>query len=327
MRATTLISQLLATALFLTATASLAREAPRTISLSTGSNLATWTLPATPVGGARTHQTPIVYLHGGPGMYTEERRIEMGHAFRAAGFTTVFYDQVGSGQSARISASDYSLARMISDLEALRISHRAEKLILWGNSWGAQLAVLYAQAYPARVAGFVLTSPGNFPGETFARNYRITKRKTVTIGRELTSAMNQIDRKGGQAEPAVSQVDSGRLLDVVMNADLLEGMVCKSSNVGQSELPGGANLFVNRMVQKEVPKVRHNWAVTMPRVPTLIVRGECDFIPVESASRYQSVTGGKKIEVPNVGHGLLENGPAVETILGNFARVDLAEVP
>ncbi len=310
----------------LVSTPALAREAPRMVALSTGSNIATWTLPASPTTGTRTHQTPVIYLHGGPGMYTEDRRIEMGQAFRTAGFTTVFYDQIGGGQSARIPATQYSLARMIADLEALRINLGAEKMVLWGNSWGAQLAVLYAQAYPNRVAGFVLTSPGSFPGEMFRRNYGVTKRTNVTIGRELTAAINQIDRKGGQAEVTVSQIDSGRLLDVVASADLVEGFVCKNSVATQTDLPGGANLFVNRIVQKEVAAARSSWT-TMPRVPSLTLRGSCDFIPVESANRYVAISGGTRTDIANVGHGLLEDPVAVSALLGDFARTKLSELP
>jgi pimeloyl-ACP methyl ester carboxylesterase len=326
MRTTTILGQLIAAALLLSATTAHTRDAPRNVTLSTGSNIATWTLPATPSPAIRPHQTPIIYLHGGPGMYTEDRRIEQGQVFRDAGFTTIYYDQIGGGQSARIPATNYSLARMIADLEALRMSLGQEKIILWGNSWGAQLAVLYGQAYPGRVAGFVLTSPGMFPGESFSRNYRVTKRTSVNIGRPLTAAINQIDRKGGQAEPAVSQIDSGRLLDEVVAADMMEGMVCKDSTLAQADLPGGANLFVNRIVPKEVERARPNWA-TMPRVPAIVVRGGCDFIPQESAARYQAVTGGTKIDLPALGHALLENPGAVRGALTSFASDALAQVP
>jgi pimeloyl-ACP methyl ester carboxylesterase len=326
MRLKQFVSAILATSVALISSPLCAREAPRMVALSTGSNIATWTLAATPAAGTPTRQTPVVYLHGGPGMYTEDRRIEMGQAFRSAGFTTVFYDQIGGGQSPRIPATQYSLARMIADLEALRVSLGSEKLVLWGNSWGAQLAVLYGQAYPNRVAAFVLTAPGAFPGETVRRNYGVTKRTSVTIGRELTAAINQIDRKGGAAEAAISQVESGRLFDAVVSADMLEGMVCKASTVTQADLPGGGNLFINRIIPKEVAAIRPNWT-TVPRVPSLIVRGSCDFLPVSNADRYAAITGGARIEVAGVGHGLLEDPAAVEGILGTFARDGLAGVP
>jgi pimeloyl-ACP methyl ester carboxylesterase len=303
-----------------------AREPAQNVTLTTGSTIATWRVAATPEGGQRVHQTPVVYLHGGPGLYTEDRRIEMGRAFRSAGFNTVFYDQVGGGQSARLPATDYSLARMIADLEALRITLGQEKLVLWGNSWGAQLAILYAQAYPDRVAGLVLTSPGFFPGENFTRNYRLTKRTSPNISRELTAAVNAIDRDGARAEARFSQVDTGRMLDAITSAELLEAMVCKTSNISQATLPGGGNLFVNRMVPRQVATARPDWT-RIPRGPVLIVRGGCDFNPPQSAARYQAVTGGRFVELPNVGHGMLEDPAALEATLNGFAREGLAALP
>jgi pimeloyl-ACP methyl ester carboxylesterase len=310
----------------LTTSPTQAREAPRMVSLTTGSSIATWTLPATPTQGTTRHTTPVIFLHGGPGLYTEDRRIEMGRAFRDAGFSTVYYDQIGGGLSARIPATNYSLARMIADLEALRVSLGQEKVVLWGNSWGSQLAILYAQAYPNRVAGLVFTSPGTVPGERAQRNYALTKRGRVNIPRELEAAITQIDRRGGAAEPAVSQTDSGRLFDAVTSAELLEGMVCKASNLTQAELPGGGNVFVNRMVSKDVAAARPNWS-TLPRVPSLIVRGGCDFNPDQNAARYQTLTGGTKVDLPNLGHGLLEDPAAVQNTLSTFARGPLAIVP
>lgn len=318
------LSVLTAIAIF-GATFAQAREAPKQMTLSTGSTLATWTLPADVASGAQARKTPVIYLHGGPGLYTEDRRFDMGQPFRAAGFTTLYYDQLGSGQSARVPATNYTLARMIADLEALRLSIGAEKMVLWGNSWGAQLAALYGQVYPNRVAAFVLTSPGLFPNFNARRDYSLTKRGNVPIGRELTAAVRQIDRKGGAAEASVSQIESGRLLDEITQAELLEGMVCKSSNVGQASLPGGGNLFVNRMVQKEVGAARPDWT-RLPRVPTLVVRGACDFIPVTSADRYLALLGGTRVDVPATGHALLEEGVAVERALAAFARDGLSDV-
>jgi pimeloyl-ACP methyl ester carboxylesterase len=320
------LSSLILSSAALLASPATAREAAKMMTLSTGSNVATWTLSPATSQSVRARTTPIVYLHGGPGLYTEDRRIEMGRAFVDAGFTAVFYDQIGSGQSARIPATQYTLARMVADLEALRVSLGAEKMVLWGNSWGAQLALMYAQAHPNHAAGFVLTSPGNFPGETFRRDYSVTKRTNVTIGSPLTAAINQIDRKGGAAEPAVSQIESGRLLDAVTSADLLEGMVCKTSDVAQETLPGGGNLFVNRMVQKEVASVRTTWT-TLPRVPTLILRGSCDFIAPASANRYASVLGSNVTPLTNIGHGLIEDPVQVRNVLNAFAIGPLADVP
>jgi pimeloyl-ACP methyl ester carboxylesterase len=177
--------------------------APQMKALSTGSELAIWSLaPEKPV-----HATPIVYLHGGPGLYTEGRRLDEGAVFRAAGFTTIYFDQVGGGQSKRLKATEYSIDRAVYDLEALRISLGQEKLILWGNSYGASLAALYSSRFPLRVSALILTSPGSFPGTDAKRSYSLTNRGSVSLGKELSVAVGKIDKKGAAAETEVSQGD------------------------------------------------------------------------------------------------------------------------
>ena len=121
--------------LFLAAVASLAipcavvaAPPPVMVSLSTGSRIASWTLPAT---SDVKHKTPIIFLHGGPGLYTEDRRLEDGAVFRELGFSTVYFDQAGSGRSDRLPVSEYSLARAVADLEALRATLGQERIILW----------------------------------------------------------------------------------------------------------------------------------------------------------------------------------------------------
>lgn len=72
------------------------RGAPTMIVLPTGSRLGSWMI----TGEGVRRRTPVVFLHGGPGYYAKRRDLEMGVAFRHAGFDTFYYDQAGSGASA-----------------------------------------------------------------------------------------------------------------------------------------------------------------------------------------------------------------------------------
>jgi pimeloyl-ACP methyl ester carboxylesterase len=301
-----------------------AREAPKMLELGTKSVVATWVIA--PPASMALRKTLVIFLHGGPGLYTEDRRIEQGQVFRNAGFTTVFYDQVGSGQSKQLTATDYTLNRMIDDLEAIRIQLGAAKLILWGNSWGSQLAVLYARKYPDRVAAFALTSPGIFPGFSARRDYSLTKRGTVNIPDALSNAVEKIDDKGGNAESQISQIDSGRLFDELAATELLTAMVCRASTVSNASLPGGGNLFVNRIVQKEVAQTKGSWDA-LPKVAAVVVRGGCDFIPLTSAERYAQLLNARLVEIPNSGHALLEDPVSVEQVLKAFISNQLKDMP
>ncbi len=297
-----------------------AAPAPAMVSLSTGSRIATWTLPAT--SGAK-HQIPIIFLHGGPGLYTEDRRLEEGRVFRELGFSTIYFDQAGGGRSDPLPVSQYSLARAVADLEALRASLGQDRIILWGNSYGAALATLYAQQFPDRVAALILTSPGVFPGLDAKRDYSVTARDKVDYSPAVRDAISRIDRSPVEAEKQLSQAAAGKVFDQLVGEELLNGVVCKGASVRPPALPGGGNLYAQRAIFSDLKRAKLP-AESSARVPTLIIRGTCDFIPTSSAERYRSFFRGKLIAVEGTGHGLIEHRETVDAALIAFAGNELA---
>lgn len=292
-------------------------------SLPTGSRIATWTLPAT--SGAK-HQTPIIFLHGGPGLYTEDRRMDEGGVLRNLGFSTIYFDQAGGGRSDRLPVSEYSLARAVADLEALRAALGHDRIILWGNSYGAALATLYAQKFPDRVAALILTAPGMFPGLDGKRDYRVTARDKVEYSPAISDAIKRIDRSPVKAEATLSQADAGQLFDQLVGDELLNGVVCKGASVRPSPLPGGGNLFAQRAIFRDLKRTKLP-AESAVNLPTLIIRGTCDFIPSSSAERYRSFFEGKLVTVEGTGHGLIERRETVDEELSAFAVNELAAIP
>lgn len=298
-----------------------AQPTPATLPLSTGSELAVWTIaPDKP-----THITPVIFLHGGPGMYTEARRFDEGQIFRDAGFTTIYFDQAGGGKSKQLPANAYSLERAVNDLEAMRIEIKQEKLIFWGNSYGATLAAVYAARYPGHVAAVILTSPGTFPGTNPKRNYSLTNRDKVKFSKALSTAVAKIDKDGAAAEKAVTQAEAGALFDEAIAAELIEGMVCKGAQISPPALSGGGNLFANRIILRQVEKLQ--FASTPIAIPALVVRGSCDFLGPENASQFVTLFGASSVVVSKSGHSLLENRTDLDTALREFTKAKLADVP
>lgn len=102
----------------------------------------------------RADGIPAVYLHGGPGSgcQPDHRRL-----FDPQRFHTVLFDQRGSGRSRpKGSREANTLPHLISDMEAIREDLGFERWLVVGGSWGATLALAYAQAHPRRVSGIVL---------------------------------------------------------------------------------------------------------------------------------------------------------------------------
>jgi proline iminopeptidase len=95
-----------------------------------------------------------VYLHGGPGSgcQPDHRRL-----FDPERFHAVLFDQRGAGRSRPKGSREHNTTtHLIADLEIIREKFGFERWMVVGGSWGATLALAYAQAYPERVSGLVL---------------------------------------------------------------------------------------------------------------------------------------------------------------------------
>ncbi|SIN84490.1 alpha/beta fold hydrolase [Chitinophaga niabensis] len=98
---------------------------------------------------------PCIFVHGGPGggFLSFEK---MGGNNLEQCMTMVYYDQRGSGSSQN--AADYSLDRMVEDIEELRQAMKSEKVYLLSHSFGGIIAFNYAKKYPSHVYGLILAN-------------------------------------------------------------------------------------------------------------------------------------------------------------------------
>jgi proline iminopeptidase len=97
---------------------------------------------------------PAIYLHGGPGSgcQPDHRRL-----FDPERFHAVLFDQRGAGRSRPKGGRDANtLSHLIADMEMIREKFGFERWMIVGGSWGATLALAYAQAHPDRITGIVL---------------------------------------------------------------------------------------------------------------------------------------------------------------------------
>jgi proline iminopeptidase len=102
----------------------------------------------------RADGIPAVYLHGGPGSgcQPDHRRL-----FDPERFHAVLFDQRGAGRSRPKGGREHnSLPHLIADMEIIREQFGFARWMIVGGSWGATLALAYAQAHPQRVTGIVL---------------------------------------------------------------------------------------------------------------------------------------------------------------------------
>ena len=97
---------------------------------------------------------PVVVLHGGPGGGCSPA---MRRYFDPAKYRIVLFDQRGCGRSRpHASVVANTTWHLVADIELIRVTLGIDRWIVFGGSWGATLALIYAQTHPENVAALAL---------------------------------------------------------------------------------------------------------------------------------------------------------------------------
>ena len=100
------------------------------------------------------HGVPVVVLHGGPGGGCSPA---MRRYFDPRYYRIILFDQRGCGRSRpHASVVDNTTWHLVRDIELIRQTLDIDSWYVFGGSWGATLALIYAEAHPAAVKGLVL---------------------------------------------------------------------------------------------------------------------------------------------------------------------------
>ncbi len=96
----------------------------------------------------------IIFLHGGPGSGCNENHRRY---FNPDKYRIILFDQRGCNRSTPNGCvEDNSTQDIQNDIESIRKTLNIDKWTLFGGSWGATLALLYAEQYPQHVTGIIL---------------------------------------------------------------------------------------------------------------------------------------------------------------------------
>lgn len=105
--------------------------------------------------GASGQGVPALLSSGGPGYPDYLASVAAMIDDRAQ---VIRWEQRGCGRSR--ADPPFHLADCLTDLEAIRAAYSLERWIVGGHSWGADLALLYALAYPERTLGIICLAGG-----------------------------------------------------------------------------------------------------------------------------------------------------------------------
>ena len=267
----------------------------------------------------------MIVLHGGPDF---DHRYLLPDLDRLAdAFRLIYYDQRGRGNSAmNVRADDVTLASDLDDVDAVRQQFRLESSVLLGHSWGTLLALEYALRNPTRVSHLILMNPAPASASEVAMFRRayvqqlgadMDRQRAIGASAayqeadpEAVVARYRIHFKHALRRPA----DYEKLMAVMKAA---------------FERQGSEGILKARAVEDRL--YRDTWQVDgydlLPRlrtlnIPTLVVAGDHDFIPVEIAEHIaRAMPQARLVTIRECGHfAYLERPRELHRALDDFFR-------
>ncbi|MFC0531958.1 alpha/beta fold hydrolase [Phytohabitans kaempferiae] len=285
--------------------------------LPTGSRLAYVHTPAQ----AAPRDAPVVIVHGGPGA-PELGDPGLTARLAAAGYDVYAYHQFGAGLSSRATdIAEYTVARHVADLDAVRAAIGVERLTLVGASWGAQLIANYLAAHPERVARAVLTSPGTIWSPAFPSSTQLTpagrrdQQDVVDTHPRFMIAHVVLAVAGPRAARTLlpERGMDAEYEALVGGLDMRPGCAGPGGADDAGTEPAGFGFWANAMTVRDAgqaPDPRP--ALRGLETPVLVLRGECDYIAPAVAAEYgQLLPNTTLVDVPDAGHDIARDQPRV----------------
>ena len=97
---------------------------------------------------------PVIVFHGGPGGGSSPA---MRRYFDPKHYRIILFDQRGCGRSTpHASVDDNTTWKLLHDIELIRAEFDIDRWTVFGGSWGATLALVYAISYPDAVKRLIL---------------------------------------------------------------------------------------------------------------------------------------------------------------------------
>jgi len=227
----------------------------------------------------------IIVVHGGPGMsltYLQPELTELAESHRL-----IYYDQRGGGLSSLTSTPELLHAdKHIEDLEAVRRHFAIDRLTLLGHSWGAGLAALYAARYPEHVERLILSSsmpPRMEPYIAEFENNLIAWMDDTTLA--------QVERLEAVRATADSVEACNAFWRVFIRAYVADHERPPAFRGGPCDMPVPALRNSETVTDATLSSLGvWDWRSQLAtiRVPTLVIHGDRDPIPLDAAREWAS---------------------------------------
>jgi len=279
----------------------------------------------------RSDGIPVIFLHGGPGGGCKADHRQF---FDPAHYRVFLVDQRGAGRSRPLGGVTANTTQhLIADLELIRRRYAIERWLLFGGSWGAALALAYAEACPDRVSAMILR--GTFLARQRDVAWFFGEGANRLLPREWSRFESAI-----QAAPGVELVEflhDGLFSDDPVRVERIAraweawsgAVVMYSLDAADAGTAGGAGGALETAIAKariEIHYARHGYflednqllaaAGQLPQVPTIIVHGARDITcPSESAWAVHRAQPGSRLEILHTAGHLSSEKPMIDALI------------
>ncbi len=221
---------------------------------------------------------PLVIVHGGPGLDHSYFLPQMEKL--AKNYKLIFFDQRASGRSsAPKDSTGMTLDHFIADLEGIRQAFGLEKMNLMAHSWGGLLAMQYALKHGEHLKSLILV---NSVSANSADNDVANKNLRSRFTRR-----DSLERAKVTQSDAFKKQDSKALADffkIVFRPTFYDRKFARQLTLVFQ--PGYAKKSVMlQHLSKELVAYDLSPQLTTLKVPTLVIHGEADPLPVEAAQK------------------------------------------
>lgn len=273
---------------------------------------------------------PALFVHGGPGAGC---RPDNRHWFDPRRYRIVLFDQRGAGRSlpqGRLVAN--STGHLVRDMEALQRHLAIDRWLLFGGSWGATLALAYAQQHADRVAALVLRGP--FTATEREQEWLYTAQGAATIDPAAWRRLSACAGLPGAAEPLAALAAQLHCGAVPAEQAAAHAWLQWEDDLMALESPGPQPLARPRprgdsaalaMARIGVHFARHGFflgatqlltqSARLAAVPGVIVQGERDLVtpPASAQALHRAWSGSLLRLVTGAGHA--SSHPAIAQAL------------
>ena len=246
---------------------------------------------------------PIIILHGGPDFdhtYLLPDMDRLSDTFRL-----IYYDQRGRGKSAgNVQPEDVTLQSELEDIESLREYFRLKTFALLGHSWGGLLAMEYALRHPKRVSHLILMNTAPVSHNDFMLLQQHRRQRPAADIAKLNALSS--DAKYQEGDPdTVAEYYRNHFRATLRGEEHLEKLIKSLRSSFTKEGILKARKIEERLINETWLSSEYNLLPKLGQLtmPTLIIHGDHDHIPVECAAHIaEAISGRQFVLLRDCGH-------------------------